>query len=161
MDFARGGRVTTGRVCDGIKADPSRFFFFSSSRAFAKKVLQAIQSNSVASLTQQAVRKDALKSSQYYSLLREFCFREENARAVPGNDTVSIRRGIRVPKFIAMKSMDEILTEFLKENPNCSFKKRVLLREVPQNIVRPTARDFCRNCCVCHSNVRHTFKALR
>ena len=62
---------------------------------------------------------------------------------MPGNDTVSIRRGIRVPKFIAMKSMDEILTEFLKENPNCSFKKRVLLREVPQNIVRPTARDFC------------------
>ena len=99
------------------------FFFCSCSRDFAKKVLLAIQSNSVASLTQQAIRKDALKSSQYYSLLREFCFREENARAVPGKDTVSIRRGIRVPKFIAMKSMDQMLTDFLNKNPNCLFKK--------------------------------------
>ena len=103
-----------------------------------------------------------IKNTDYPKLLREFVFLEENSRAVPGLDTVSVGRNVpRQPKRLYSRSREAIIKDFLSLYPDCSFKRSVLMRELPQECKTPSARDFARNCCVTCTNFRHKMTRLR
>ena len=131
------------------------------SRRFAKNVLSAIKEDKVDQLFKRETRKDAIKVTDWPELLKEFVYRPDNSRAVPGTDTVSIRYGVRMPKYILLRSRDDVLKNFQSEYPNCPFSTKILIREWPQNVKLPTTRDFDRNCCPVHSNARRMSTALR
>ena len=87
--------------------------------------------------------------------------RAENSRACPRQDTVSVRYGVRKPKYLLIKNRLTIAKEFLIENPSCSFSLSVILREAPANVVHGSERDFDRNCCPIHSNFQKIHAELR
>ena len=130
-------------------------------REFAKKVILAIKDNKVDKLFTRETRKDAIKATDWPETLKEFVYKPENSRAVPGMDTVSIRYGVRMPKYIALRAREEILRDFCAEYPDCPFSTNILNREWPQNVKTLTIRDFDRNCCPVHSNCRRMSNELR
>ena len=85
---------------------------------------------------------------------------ESNSRAVPGEEQVSVRYGLRLPKFILIKSRKEIAMNFKKYFPECDFSISTIMREFPQNAVTPTNRDLERNTCPIHANARRLVKSL-
>merc|ERR1711989_134803 len=70
-----------------------------------------------------------------------------------GFESVSIKRGQRLPKYLALSSKKSIATRF-KTATGCPFTVRILLREYPPNIITPSDRDVRRNACPIHANLR-------
>lgn len=134
----------------------------SCTRQFAGKLLRAVEDGDVATLGRRSPRLGEIKCTEYPALLREFCFREENSRPVPGLETVSVGRNLpRQPKRLYNRSREEIIAAFRAENPGCPFKRSVLMRELPQECRTPSTRDMARNCCVACTNTRHRMQRLR
>ena len=130
-------------------------------RNYAKKVLEAVCGGTEETLFQRQLKRDCLLASHWPSLLRDFINRPIYSRYVPGNDSISLSYGWRVPKILLLLYKLQLLKEFLAENPLCPFKWRVLLREIPRNCACAGPRDFGRNCCVTHTNNRLVFEQLR
>ena len=99
-------------------------------------------------------------ASDWPKKLKEFLLKPENSRNLPGQESVSIHYGQRVPKILLLTSKLNLITTFLSFNPLCPFKKSVLLREIPPNFVLAGNRDFGLNVCTIHTNMRHIFAAL-
>ena len=73
---------------------------------------------------------------------------------------MSVRYGVRKPKYLLLKSRDEIALAFKAENPTCNFKVSAIKREFPSNAVTPTTRDQERNSCPVHANARRIIKCI-
>ena len=72
---------------------------------FAKRVLQAISDGTEDSPLKRDVRNDYIKCTQWPDEISTFIFQSENSRAMPGKDSVSIRYGVRRPKFLLLTQM--------------------------------------------------------
>ena len=129
-------------------------------RMFAKKVLQAVHDGEEESLYERNIRCDSLLASDWPKKLEQFVLEPENSRAVPGQDNISIRYGQRVPKYLLLKSKDEIIKQFKTQHPACKFSVSTLMREFPPYAVQPTSRDIERNSCPIHANARRLVKAI-
>ena len=128
---------------------------------FAHRVLEAIDKGTVDELLKlRRERIDSMHVTKWPQLISEFVFRPENARAVPGQETVSVRYGVPKPKFLLLKSRDDIAKEFKLEHPTCDFGLSVIKREFPQNAITPSARDKERNTCPVHANARRITKCI-
>ena len=91
----------------------------SSSPGYAKKVLRAIKEGDPGKLFKRSLYHNAVKASDWPEVLRDFVLQPENSRAVPGRETISIRRGCRVPKYTLKKNKLEIIQKFVETNPAC------------------------------------------
>ena len=127
---------------------------------FAKEVLVAIKNGNESNLLERNVRRDSIKATQWPELLSQFVFMPENTRAVPGQDAVSVRYGVRRPKYLLLKSKKDIAANFKATHPDCNFSISTIIREFPQNAVTPTTRDLERNTCPTHANARRILKCL-
>ena len=132
-----------------------------SSREFATKVLNAVQLEKTEELFKRKRRSDSIFSNDILERLTEFLSNAEHSRALPGNETVSVAYGKRLPKFLLKKSKAELAQLFKKENSDVTFSTRVILREWPANFVPPSHKDQERNVCPLHSNVRRCHDGLR
>lgn len=131
------------------------------SRKFATAVLQAVESGDLDNFIGRKTRCDSIHADRFWvNRITEFVFKPENARAVPGQESVSIKYGVRRPKFILRKPRAVISSEFLAENPACPFKASTIMREFPQNAVTASEKDKRRNVCPYHSNARRIVSAL-
>ena len=129
---------------------------------YAKKVLKAVTTGSEESLYTRIPWTGAIKGTEWPLLLRKFLYEPENSRTNPGQDLVSVGRNLpKVPKRILIRSKEKIIAEFLVKYPECTFKKSVLIREIPQECRSPTTRDFARNSCVACTNIRAIMTRLR
>lgn len=132
----------------------------SCSRRFAKSVLQAISEGTEEELLKRNIRCDSIKATEWPSKIVEYVFQPENTRAMPGQDTVSVRYGVRRPKYLLLKARRQIAESFKEQNPECPFSVSTIMREFPQNAVTPTSRDLERNTCPVHANARRMIRAL-
>ena len=130
------------------------------SQAFAKKVLEAIHTNTEEDLYEQNIRNDSIKFTEWMGIIKDFVLSSENSRPIPGKETVSIKCWVRREKYLLQKSKHEIASDSKKLHPECPFEASTLIREFPQNAVTPTSRDMARNSCPTHSNIRRRVKAL-
>ena len=124
------------------------------------KVLEAINTGTEENLYDKNLRNDSIKFTPWMDEIKKFVLSEENSRAVPGQETVSIRYNVRKEKYVLQKSKYEIAKAFKELHPDCLFKTSTLIREFPQNAVTPTNRDMERNRCPTHTNVRQLVKSL-
>ena len=132
-----------------------------SSRAFASKVLKAVDTNQIENLLKRKSRTNSVQAGGISDRLRDFLANPEHSRALPGHETISVAYRCRKPKFLLKKSKIELLGIFRKENTDISFSYRVLLREWPLNFVPPTPKDELRNVCPIHSNLRRCLEGLQ
>ena len=131
------------------------------STKYARKVLNAITEGKESELLAlRAERCDSIHVTGWPSKIAEFVLRPENARATPGNDTVSVSYGVRKPKYILLHSRNKIAGDFKAANPDCKFSISTIKREFPQNAVTATSRDNERNTCPVHANIRRIVTAL-
>ena len=151
LDLTVRKRGDVGLLCKTIVCSP----------AFSRKVLLAIESGSEQQLFVNVKRRGSIAITQWPQILKEYFLQPENSRAVPGHETVSIRYGVRVEKFLLLRSRKEVVRSFKELHPDCPFSDKILFRESPQNVVTPTKRDLIRNACPLHSNARHQHEALR
>ena len=121
---------------------------------FAEKVLLHIKEGREEELLKRRTRVDAIKCTEWPALIKTFVFLPENTRSVPGQQKVSVRYGVCLPKYILLRSRESIASGFKEKNPECEFKISTIIREFPQNAVTPTSRDAERNTCPTHANVR-------
>ena len=84
----------------------------------------------------------------------------ENSRACPGQERITIKYGVRHPKYLLRKSPASIASDFLIAYPDCTYKFSSIIREFPQNAVTPAARDRTRNNCPYHCNARQRINSL-
>ena len=132
-----------------------------SSAKFASKVLTAVSNNNTEDLFKKKTRSNSISDTDIPDRLTEFLTNAEHSRALPGNESVSVAYGRRMPKFLLKKSKIELAEAFKKENPDVTFSTRLLLREWPANFVPPSSKDQERNVCPLHSNLRRVFDGLR
>ena len=132
-----------------------------STRKFASKVLKAVELEKTESLFKRQNRSNSICSTDIPERLIEFLSNAEHSRALPGNETVSVAYGKRLPKFLLKKSKSELADLFKKENPDITFSTRILIREWPANFVPPSHKDQERNVCPLHSNLRRCHDGLR
>ena len=131
------------------------------SQKFARKLLNAIANNSEKELLElRKTRFDSIHVTEWPRKITEFVFRSENSRAVPGEETVSVRYGVRKQKHILLRSRNYIAKDFKKEHADCEFGVSVIKREFPPNAVTATTRDNERNTCPTHANNRRVVKAI-
>ena len=121
---------------------------------FAEKVLRFIEEGREEELYKRRTRVDAIKCTEWPALIKTFVFLPENSRSVPGQQQVSVRYGVRLPKYILLRSRESIASDFKLKHPDCPFKVSTIMREFPQNAITPTSRDAERNTCPKHANVR-------
>ena len=144
IDVAKTCRLTTS-----VRGSTSMLAHYTTcSWRFAHSVLTAIENGTKTDLLTRNVRCDAIHADRYWTnRIAEFVLFPENARACPGQEKVSIKYGIRRPKFVLRKSRAVIANEFLQLNPECKYKPNTIIREFLQNAVTPTVRDCQRNSC--------------
>ena len=131
------------------------------SRKFAKSVLEAVEGNELETFIGRKTRCDSIHANRYWvDQISDFVLKPENSRAVPGQESISIKYGVRRPKYILRKPRAVIASEFLEANPTCPFKASTIMREFPQNAVTASQKDNKRNVCPYHSNVRRIINAL-
>ena len=131
------------------------------SRPFARKVLEAIEADTTDDLLKRNMRCDSIHANkEWIEKLSEFVLRPEYSRPVPGGETVSVRYGVRKPKFILRKTRMVIASYFKELYPDCPFDCTTLVREFPQNAVTRSTRDTQRNSCPYHCNARRIITAL-
>ena len=111
-------------------------------------------------LFRRETKRDAVVASEWPSILQQYISRPDNSPNVPGNDSISLSYGRRVPRILLLRSKVKLLQGFLSEYVDCPFKVRVLLREFPCNCVCAGPRDFGRNVCVLHTNFRNKINML-
>ena len=152
----------TSQLDIDVRGDVSHLAKYTfSSWKFAKLVLTAIKNGTEETLLQRKTRCDAIHADTVWTdRISEFVLRPENSRACPGQEKVSIKYGVRRPKFILRKSRAMIAAEFLVEYPDCRYKSSTIIREFPQNAVTASTRDRQRNSCPYHCNVRRRIAAL-
>ena len=95
------------------------FIVLSCSPAYSKNFLTVIQDGTTEKLFNREVDNNAVKATDWPEKLREFVIIPEHSRPVPGKDTISSRRGCRVPKYILKRNKLELIKSFLEQNPNC------------------------------------------
>lgn len=127
---------------------------------FARKVLKALKNGEEHTLFEKNIRCDSVLATDWPQKLEQFVLEPENSRAVPGQDTISIRYGKRAPKYLLLKSKREIARNFKTLFPDCKFSESTLIREFPAYAVQPSSRDIERNSCPIHSNARRLVKAI-
>lgn len=128
---------------------------------FAQKVIKEIGNGSEANLLQlRKTRFDSIHVTEWPSKIVQYVFRSENSRAVPGEETVSVRYGVRKQKHILLRSRNDIAKDFKKEYPECQFGISIIKREFPANAVTATTRDNERNTCPTHANIRRVVKSI-
>ena len=127
---------------------------------FAEKVLLHIKEGREEELLKRRTRVDAIKCTEWPALIKTFVFLPENTRSVPGQQQVSVRYGVRLTKYILLRSRESIASDFKEKNPECEFKISTIIREFPQNAVTPTSRDAERNTCPTHANVRRLVRRI-
>ena len=110
-------------------------------KRYAKKVMESVEGGKE-TLFEQIWHRDSVVASHWPKLVHDFLHQPQHSRFVPGNDSVSVRYGTRVPKILLFDSKLKLVNEFLDENPACPFKARVLLREIPRNFVTAGPQDF-------------------
>ena len=132
-----------------------------SSVKFAAKILTAVDQDKTEDLFKRKTRCNSICDTDIADRLTEFLTNAEHSRALPGNETVSVAYGRRMPKFLLKKSKKELAEAFRKENPDVVFSTRLLLREWPANFVPPSSKDQERNVCPIHSNFRRVYDGLR
>ena len=120
---------------------------------FASKVLNLIDEGCEDGLYKRRPRVDGIKCTEWPALITKFVFLPENTRSVPGQQQVSVRYGVRLPKFLLLRSRESIASDFKEKYPDCPYKTSTIGREFPQNAVMPTSRDVERNTCPTHANV--------
>ena len=131
------------------------------SRKFAKLVMEAVERNELENFITRNIRCNAIHANRHWvDEISNFVMKPENTRPVPGQESVSIKYGVRRPKYILRKPRAVIASEFLAENPACPFKASTIMREFPQNAVTATEKDNKRNVCPYHSNARRIVTAL-
>ena len=131
-----------------------------SSWRYAQSILNAIKEGDTEKLFRRNTRKDCIKTTEFPDLLKDWAKNVKNSRPCPGNESVSVGYGKRAPKFILVKPRKTVIKEFLEAHPACPYSSRTLTREWPQNVKAATNRDFDRNVCTVHSNMRRKQKAL-
>ena len=83
-----------------------------------------MENNEVETLGKRNWRNSEIKCTEYPNLLRDFCFRDENSRAVHGLETISVGRNLpRKPKRLFNRSREEILRDFKAEYSDGPFKR--------------------------------------
>jgi hypothetical protein len=131
-----------------------------SSRAFAKSVLESIKEGTESSLVDRQRRCDSIHAERGWTdRIAEFVLRPENARAAPG-ETVSIKYGVRRPRYVLRKSRAVIAQEFLASYPDCKFHASTIIREFPQKAATASSQDRKRNSCPMHCNIRRLVTEL-
>ena len=131
------------------------------SRKFAKSVMEAVESDNLNDFMKRSTRADSIHADRHWTdLIAQFVLKPENARAVPGKETVSIKYGVRRPKYLLRKTRATIAAEFLSANPTCPYKSSTIMREFPQNAVTASSKDKKRNSCPYHCNARRIIQAL-
>ena len=128
--------------------------------SFAKSVLCAIRDGTENNLLKRDIRADSIKCTHWPSLIADYVLDPANSRAVPGGEDVSVRYGVRKPKFVLLHTKDEIAHNFKQANPECEFSVSTIMREFPQNAVTATTRDSERNTCPYHANARRLVKCI-
>ena len=124
------------------------------SRNFAKSVLEAVENNTFESFVSRKVQCDSIHANRLWTdKITTFVLKPENTQPVPGREQVSIKYGVRRPKFLLRKPRAVIASEFLDENPTCPFKSSTIIREFPR-------KDKKRNSCPYHCNARRLVNAL-
>ena len=87
-------------------------------------MLKAVKEGREATLLKKSYRRGEIKATDYPALLREFLYREENTRAVPGLETVSVGRNLpRVAKRLLNRGKVKLIKEFKEAHPECPFQK--------------------------------------
>ena len=112
------------------------------SRKFAKTVLDAIASGTENGLLKRNLRCDSIKATHWPNEISSFVLGPENSRAVPGQEGVSVRYGVRRPKYVFLDSKGKNIAQRFKEaNPDCPFSTSLIAREFPQNAVSASKRE--------------------
>ena len=127
---------------------------------YAKLVLTSIDNGTEKELFTHNKRCDSINSSDWPRKITQYVLCPENSRPIPGNEQVSIRYGVRHPKFLLLRSKQAITDEFKKLHPTCQFTTSTIMREFPQYALTPTSRDLERNTCPTHANARRLIKAI-
>ena len=73
-------------------------------------------------LFRRETKRDAVVASEWPSILQQYISRPDNSRYVPGNDSISLSYGRRVPRILLLRSKVKLLQEFLSEYVDCPFK---------------------------------------
>ena len=128
------------------------------SRQFAKTVLDAIASGTENGLLKRNLRCDSIKATHWPNEISSFVLGPENSCAVPGHEGVSVRYGVRRPKYVLLDSKGNIAQHFKEANPDCPFSTSLIAREFPQNAVSASKRERERNTCPYHANARRILK---
>ena len=129
-------------------------------RKFATKVLNAIKNGEEDDLFVRHQQCDSLLATDWPQKLEQFVLAPENSRAVPGNDTISVRYGKRHAKYLLLKPKRTIAENFKNAFPESNFSVSTLMREFPPYAVQPTTRDMERNTCPIHANARRLVKSI-
>ena len=95
------------------------------SRKFARTILKAVSEGTEDQLLTRNVRCDSIKATEWPDKIANFVFQPEHTRAMPGNDTVSVRYGVRRPKFLLIRSCEMIAQSFIEINPDCQFSSQL------------------------------------
>jgi hypothetical protein len=132
----------------------------SSSNDSAKRIIHAVLEDDVKNLFKFKARTAGIKGTEWLEKFHSFAFQPENARSMPGFESISVAYGKRLPKFLAQDSKKNIVKRFQVES-GCPFGKRVLIREFPANIVILSNRDVERNACPVHANFRRKIQAAQ
>ena len=74
-----------------------------------------------------------LQMHRVASFDQNFVFQPENTRSVLGHQQVSVRYGVRLPKYVLLRSRESITSDFKEKNPACEFKISTIIQEFPQN----------------------------
>ena len=96
------------------------------------EVLGHIKEGREEELLKRRTRVDAIKCTEWPSLIKTFVFQPENTHSVPGQQQVSVRYGVRLPKYILLRSRESIASDFKEKNPECEFKISTIIREFPK-----------------------------
>ena len=129
---------------------------------FAHKILKEVNNDNFEEtlLTLRKPRFDSIQVTDWPSKIAEFVYKPENSRAVPGEETISIRYGVRKQKHILVRSRNDIAADFKRDHPDCKLGLSVIKREFPPNTVTATTRDNERNTCPTHANIRRIVKSI-
>ena len=79
---------------------------------YAKKVLQAVGTDEEDTLFRRETKRDAVVASEWPSILQQYISRPDNSRYVPGNDSISLSYGRRVPRILLLRSKVKLLQGF-------------------------------------------------
>jgi hypothetical protein len=81
----------------------------SSSNDSAKRIIHAVLEDDVKNLFKFKARTAGIKGTEWLEKFHSFAFQPENARSMPGFESISVAYGKRLPKFLAQDSKKNIV----------------------------------------------------